>query len=112
MAGNYGKFIDRSPILRAVSNTIIQIQYSISKLFFKAGKPTGDPLGPTVSSTLKEYSLEDKIFALKHDASIWKENVFVPPLKPPPIRHPEFKGVQTEVIIYNVFLAVICEATH
>lgn len=99
MAGNYGKFIDRSPILCAVSNKIIHIQYSIVNLFFKAGKPTGDPQGPTVSSTLKEYSLEDKIVALKHNAKIWKENVFVPPLEPPPIRHPEFKGVQTEVIL-------------
>lgn len=66
----------------------------------QAGKPTGDPSGPTVASTLKEFSLEEKIAVLKHDANIWKENVFIPPLKLPPIRHPDFKGIQTEVFYY------------
>lgn len=98
MTGNFGKFTDRSPIICAVSSiSIFKLKILIHYCCFKAGKPTGDPCGATVASTLKEYSLEDKITTLKHDAKIWNEDIFVSPLKPLPIRHPDFNGIQTEV---------------
>lgn len=53
-----------------------------------------------MASTLKQYSLEDEITALKHDAKIWSEDIFVPPFKPGPIRHPDFARIQTEVDFY------------
>lgn len=72
---------------------------------FKAGKPTGEPRGDTVSSTLKEFSLEDKVTALKHDAKIWNEDVFIPTIKPPPIKHPDFNRTNTEVkICFDIFI--------
>lgn len=99
MAGNFGKFIDRSPIICAVRLKNFHKSCNYKDIVFQAGKPSGDRTNPTVASTLKEYSLEDKITAIKHDAKIWNEDVFVPPLKPPPIRNPEFKGLQTEVFL-------------
>ncbi|KAJ8930390.1 hypothetical protein NQ314_016817 [Rhamnusium bicolor] len=80
MAGNFGRFIDRSPIICA------------------AGKSTGIPK-ETVGSTLREYSLEDRITAIKHDAKIWTEpeDIFVVPRELPPIRNFAFQGTQTQI---------------
>ncbi|CAH1117708.1 unnamed protein product [Phaedon cochleariae] len=77
MAGNQGKFIDRSPIICA------------------AGK--SNRCNETVDSTLHQYSLEDKISAIKHDAKIWHEDVFKPPLELPPIQNACFRGTNTEI---------------
>nr|CAI5834934.1 unnamed protein product [Callosobruchus analis] len=80
MAGNAGKFIDRSPIICA------------------AGKPSGDPKKVlTVEDTLKEYKVVDAITALEHNAHIWREEPFKPPLELPPIRNPCFLGTKTEI---------------
>ncbi|KAJ8958834.1 hypothetical protein NQ318_019596 [Aromia moschata] len=66
---NAGKFIDRYPLICA------------------AGKSTGVPVPEeTVSTTLKEYPIDDAIDTLKHEAQIWTEDVFVPPRMLPPIK--------------------------
>ncbi|XP_076269380.1 EF-hand domain-containing family member B-like [Rhynchophorus ferrugineus] len=78
MAGNSGKFIDRSPIICA------------------AGKSSGDP-NERVSLALKQYKLVDEVDALKHQEQIWQENVFIPPRKLPNILQPDFKGTNTEI---------------
>nr|XP_023011847.1 EF-hand domain-containing family member B-like [Leptinotarsa decemlineata] len=78
MAGNEGKFKDRSPIICA------------------AGMPSGTSKD-NVENTLKEYSLEDEVTAVKHDANIWFENEFRPPLQLPPIQNACFKGTMTEI---------------
>ncbi|CAG9765813.1 unnamed protein product [Ceutorhynchus assimilis] len=76
MAGNYGKYIDRSPIICA------------------AGKASGDP-EDTVAATLKQYRLVDEIEALKHDAKIWRKEEFVATM--PPIGNHQFLGTNTEI---------------
>ncbi|KAG5893704.1 hypothetical protein JTB14_017811 [Gonioctena quinquepunctata] len=78
MAGNEGKFTDRSPII------------------CPAGKPSGTSKD-NVATTLMEYDLEDKVSALKHNANIWGENSFKPPLELPPIQNPSFRGTMTEI---------------
>ncbi|XP_050307404.1 EF-hand domain-containing family member B-like [Anthonomus grandis grandis] len=78
MAGNYGKFKDRSPIICA------------------AGKSSGD-VNENVPSVLKQYKVVDEIEALKHDAKIWKEEEFKLPRKLPPIQNKQFLGTNTEI---------------
>ncbi|XP_048521250.1 EF-hand domain-containing family member B isoform X2 [Dendroctonus ponderosae] len=78
MAGNYGKYVDRSPVICA------------------AGKVSGDPKD-NVESALKQYGLVDEINALKHDANIWKSDQFIPPRKLPPIQGAQFLGTNTQV---------------
>ncbi|KAL1494658.1 hypothetical protein ABEB36_010225 [Hypothenemus hampei] len=78
MAGNYGKYIDRSPTIYA------------------AGKVSGDPT-ENVLSCLNQYRLVDEIEALQHDAKIYKAEPFVPLRKLPVIQNPAFRGTQTEI---------------
>ncbi|CAG9833594.1 unnamed protein product [Diabrotica balteata] len=63
MGSNKGRFVDRSPII------------------CPAGKVTTD--SKNVANTLRQYTIEDKISALKHNANIWHEDKFEPPLKVP-----------------------------
>ncbi|XP_030747876.1 EF-hand domain-containing family member B-like [Sitophilus oryzae] len=78
MAGNHGKFIDRSPII------------------CPAGLSIGDH-NDNVASTLKHQRVVDEIDALKHDAKIWKEDEFVVPKQLPNFKNPNFKGTNTEI---------------
>ncbi|XP_057652847.1 EF-hand domain-containing family member B-like [Diorhabda carinulata] len=77
MGSNKGRFIDRSPLICA------------------AGKITTD--SNNAANTFKEYNIEDKITALKHDANIWHEDRFEPPLKLPNFKQPAFFGRNTEI---------------
>ncbi|KAF2903686.1 hypothetical protein ILUMI_02481 [Ignelater luminosus] len=75
MAGNWEKYIDRSPIICA------------------AGKPSGDP-ARTLAECLKDYRLADQVTALEHDAGIFKEPPFTYQL--PILKNTRNCGIYTE----------------
>lgn len=62
----------------------------------QAGKLFGD--GNSAENCLKEYTLEDKIDAIKHDEGIFEERCKIPfKYKQPPLKSNAHVGIYTEV---------------